>query len=241
MKPFELLSFRNPQALAQTAAVAWLEEVAKSTRAGKPYSVALSGGRIALDYFSAVVEASAHRRASFCNVHFFWADERCVPPSDPESNYRLARERLLDPLNIPEGQIHRVLGEASPEVAADSAAKELCSLALRDHNSLPVLDMVFLGLGEDGHVASLFPTEHANLPPKQCIYRAVTNSPKPPPERVTLDYPTITAARKVWMLASGTGKESALRASLSPSGTTPFAHVLHCRSDTRIFSDISTS
>ena len=238
MKPFELMSFKNPRALAETAAVAWLEEVQQSERAGKPHCVALSGGRITQEFFSAVVEIAGPRAASFRGVHFFWADERCVPPSDPQSNYRLACERLFKPLNISEDHIHRVRGEGSPATAAISAAEELRRWAFLNGNGQPQLDMVFLGLGEDGHVASLFPGEPASNPPNQPTYRAVANSPKPPPHRVTLDYPAIAAARKVWMLASGSGKELALNESLSAAGTTPFARVLHSRSDTRIFTDI---
>ena len=232
------MSFQNSRALAQTAAVAWLEEVEKSQRAGKPHCVALTGGRIAQDFFSVVVEMAGQRAASFRGVHFFWADERCVPPSDAQSNYRLASELLFEPLKIIESQIHRVPGELPPTIAATAAAEELRRLAPPDHHGQPVLDLIFLGLGEDGHVASLFPGELATLSPTQPVYRAVANSPKPPPNRVTLDYPTIAAARKVWMLAAGAGKEMALRESLSPVGTTPFARVLHSRSDTRIFTDI---
>ena len=100
------------------------------------------------------------------------------------------------------------------------------------------MDLVFLGLGEDGHVASLFPGEPEGLAASTAIYRAAANSPKPPPNRVTLGYSTIAAARKVWMFASGSGKEAPLRASLSPDGTTPFARVLKARQDTRIFTDV---
>ena len=241
MKPFELMSFKKPRALAETAAVAWLEEVQKSERAGKPHCVALSGGRITQEFFSAVVEIAGLRAASFRGVHFFWADERCVPPSDPQSNYRLACELLFKPLNISEGQIHRIRGEDAPDTAAISAAEELCRWAASNQNSQPVLDLIFLGLGEDGHVASLFPGEPATSSSSPPAFRAVANSPKPPTNRVTLDYPAIAAARKVWMLASGSGKEVALNESLSAVGTTPFARVLHNRSDTRIFTDISVT
>lgn len=238
MKPFELMSFQNSHALAQTAAVAWLEEVEKSNRAGQLHCVALSGGRITREFFSAIVEIAGLRATDLRAVHFFWADERCVPPSDPQSNYRLARELLFEPLKILEGQVHRVRGEEAPAAAALCATGELRRWASPDQNGQPVLDVVFLGLGEDGHVASLFPGEPATGSTNPPAYRAVANSPKPPPDRVTLDYPAIAAARKVWMLASGAGKELVLRDSLAPSGTTPFARVLQSRRDTRIFTDI---
>lgn len=234
------MSFLNAAELAQTAAVAWLQEIEISDRSGKPYCVALSGGRIAHDFFSAIAQAARHRPSVFRGAHFFWADERCVPPSDPESNYRIAFETLFEPLKISESHIHRLHGEQPPPIAAASATQELLQFAATTQNGLPVLDMIFLGLGEDGHIASLFPGETApsvSLP----VYRAVANSPKPPPNRLTLDYQTISAARKVWMLASGNGKEKALRESLAPLGATPFARALHCRSDTRIWTDIAVN
>ena len=239
MKSFELMHFQNSRALAQSAALAWLGEVEKSDRARKPYCIALSGGRITQEFYAAVVEMAGPQATSFGSVHFFWADERCVPPSDPQSNYRLASELLFEPLHISETHIHRVRGEGSPAAAA--ATEELRRLASSVQNGLPVLDLVLLGLGEDGHVASLFPGEPPAKSANQPVYCAVANSPKPPPNRVTLNYPVLAAARKVWMLASGAGKEAALRDSLSPSGTTPFARVLQSRNDTRIFTDIHVS
>jgi len=104
---------------------------------------------------------------------------------------------------------------------------------------VPVLDLIFLGLGEDGHVASLFPRESETWISDPAVYRAIHNSPKPPPDRVTLGYGTIGAARQVWMLASGSGKEQALRDSLSSTGKTSFARVLRLRTQTQIFTDIA--
>jgi 6-phosphogluconolactonase len=101
-----------------------------------------------------------------------------------------------------------------------------------------VLDLVLLGLGEDGHVASLFPAEPESWIKDLAVYRAIKDSPKPPPNRVTLGYGAIAAARQIWMLASGAGKEAALRASLAADGKTPFGRVLRLRPDTKIFTDI---
>ena len=100
---------------------------------------------------------------------------------------------------------------------------------------MPVLDLVLLGMGEDGHVASLFPGEPETVMASKEVYRAVTNSPKPPPNRVTLGYPAIAAAQHVWVLVSGAGKERALRESLEPSGRTPLARVLRLRRQTTLF------
>jgi 6-phosphogluconolactonase len=191
--------------------------------------------------FSAFSNLAAGRNGLLATVHFFWGDERCVPPTDPESNFRLAWERLLQPLAVPEARIHRIRGEESPEAAAAGAAEELLRLAPGNGYGQPVLDLLFLGMGEDGHVASLFPAEPMAMISDRAVYRPVMAT-KPPPRRITLGYQAIAAAREVWVLASGTGKESALKASLAASGQTPLARVLQLRQQpstpTRNFTDI---
>ena len=237
MKNFELISFATADDLARTVAGKWLDEIETANRAGKSHCVALSGGRIARKFFAAVAEKARTRQVSFGHVHFFWADERCVPPDDPESNFHLAKELLFAPLKIADAQIHRIHGEDSPEAAATAASKEISKIAPLNEAGLPVLDLIFLGMGEDGHVASLFPGESNVLILDKAIYRAVNNSPKPPPNRVTLGCTTITAAKQVWVLVSGAGKEAALRESLGSKGRTPLARVAQFRTHTEIFSD----
>lgn len=234
---WELRTFSNADELARAVAGLWLNEVAVAQRENKVHCVALSGGRIARNFFSAIVAEAKKRAMSPGNIHFFWADERCVPPDDQESNYRLARELLFEPLNVASEQIHRVRGEETPEIGAKMAANEIGRIAPAVDGQ-PVLDVVFLGLGEDGHTASLFPSEPESMVKDTAVYRPVFNSPKPPPRRVTLGYAAIAAARQAWMLASGAGKETALRDSLSPTGQTPFARVLRARSHTKIFTDL---
>jgi 6-phosphogluconolactonase len=237
VKIFELISFANADELASRTADAWLDEIEAANRAGKKHCVAFSGGRITQKFFAHVVEQGKARQISFSGVHFFWADERCVPPTDAESNFRMAQELLFSFLKLSESQIHRIRGEDAPEAAAKAAEVDIRRV-VSSENGQPVFDLIFLGLGEDGHVASLFPRESEGMSADKAVYRAIHNSPKPPPDRVTLGYPAIVAARQVWMLASGAGKEAALRESLSPEGKTPFARVLKFRSQTKIFTDI---
>ncbi|MGA3284807.1 MAG: 6-phosphogluconolactonase [Verrucomicrobiota bacterium] len=246
MKNFELISFATADELAHTVAGKWLGEIESANRAGQLHCVALSGGRITQKFFAAVVEQAKTRKIgdgdtpSFsANVHFFWADERCVPPDDTESNFRLANELLFVPLKISESQIHRIRGELPPEAAAVQAASELRRFASSNANGQPVLDLIFLGMGEDGHVASLFPGEIEATSSDKAIYRVVKNSPKPPSNRVTLGYAAIAAARQVWVLISGAGKEVALRESFYGGGCTPLGRVTQFRTQTRIFSDFA--
>jgi 6-phosphogluconolactonase len=259
VKKVELISFTTADELAQAAAAAWLDEIAAAKRADKKHCVALSGGRIAQTFFAAVVEEAKKRRIGDgdtpslpSNVHFFWADERCVPPADPESNFAVANQLLFAPLKISDARIHRIRGESPPDEAAKLASAEMRQVVSNSgplapalsplgqgegERIVPVLDIIFLGMGEDGHVASLFPGEPNVLISDRKVYRAVKNSPKPPPNRVTLNYTTIAMAKQVWVLVSGPAKEAALRESLAEKGRTPLAQVTQFRTRTRIFSD----
>jgi len=143
--------------------------------------------------------------------------------------------RLLLALKVPEPQVHRILTERGEAFAVQQAEAEICRIADLDEAGQPVLDLVFLGLGEDGHVASIFPGDTEAME-TQAVYRVVTG-PKPPPRRITLGYPALAAAREVWVLAAGEGKKEALCASLADDGDTPLAQVLKSRTHTEIFTD----
>ena len=218
-----------------------MDEVEFANRAGKSYCVALSGGRITQKFFMSTVEKALARKVSFGSVHFFWADERCVPPDDPESNYKLADDLLFEPLKISEGQIHRLRGELPPEEGVAKANSEFAGIVTNESGQA-VLDLIFLGMGEDGHVASLF--QNARFDPEKNAkcnepFFFVPNSPKPPPRRISLSYKAIIAARQVWVLASGAGKEDALKKSLSAEGQLPMGQVIKNRKKTKIFTDIN--
>jgi 6-phosphogluconolactonase len=189
-------------------------------------------------FFGAVVRAVQATRVSLAPVQFFWADERRVPPDDPESNFGLAHRWLLAPLGVPEAMIHRIQAELPGEHAAAEAEAALRRFVSADYEGQPVLDLVLLGMGEDGHVAALFPTERETAASGTASYLAVNDSPKPPSRRVTLGYGPLRAARRVWVLASGQGKEKALRDSLAESGDTPLARVIRSHTQTRLFTDI---
>lgn len=229
MTNLEMTCLGDARQLAQAAASEWCRQIANVQH---DFTVALSGGRIAVDFFKAIV-LQGRENEGIRKAHFFWADERCVPPDHTESSYRVARELLFEPLRIEASRIHRIRGEEEPARAAASASEELLRMTSSQATQHPVLDWVFLGMGEDGHVASLFP----NNPPQEAIYYPVIG-PKPPPQRITLSYRVLKTAREVWVLVSGPGKEAALQESLRAGGTTPLARVLEGRAWTRIFSDI---
>ncbi len=240
MKNIELVTLVDADELARVAAEAWLHEIEMANRSGKGLCVALSGGRITHKFFERTVEKAREQAVSFHGVHFFWADERCVPPTDPESNFKLANDLLFEPLRISKNHVHRILGEKSPQTALKAAEEELSHFASTDKSGRPFLDLIFLGMGEDGHVASLFQNAMSTLSndaKSNGSFIFVEDSPKPPPRRISLSFNAIVGAKSVWVLVSGSGKEAALKESLG-KGRTPLARVIEARAATKIFSDI---
>ena len=236
MKIFEIKSFPSDKKLADAVAQDWITLLQTAPR---PHLVALSGGGIAEPFFKSIAKLAKKNRDLLDGVHFFWADERCVKPTDLESNFLAAEQSLFKPLKIPPEQIHRVRGELLPSKAVAQAIAELRQTATKKTGTIPVLDLIFLGLGQNGHTASLMPNATAAVSKSRQPYVHVANSPKPPPNRITLSYPVMAAAKEVWMLAAGKGKEDALQESIKPKGRTPFARVLESRPFTRIYSSIS--
>jgi 6-phosphogluconolactonase len=233
MKP-ELFSYPDATALSAAVARRWLALVASATAAGERHRVALAGGRIAKDFMTAAAALAKDQAQSLAGVDFFWGDERCVPPEHPDSNFLLASQAMLQPLGIASERIHRIRGEADPALAAREAAAELRTHCPAGPHGQPILDLVLLGMGEDGHIASLFPGAPSEVVNSSATYLPVVG-PKPPPQRITLSFPAIGAARLVWVLVFGAGKENALRESLASATATPLGRVLAGRSAT-IFS-----
>lgn len=193
--------------------------------------LALSGGRIVQPLFDAVVCESKLRSVDWSAVRFFWADERCVPSDHPDSNFLIASEALLAPLGIQPHLVHRIRGEIDPEQAAREAEEQLRTALAGD----PGLDLVLLGMGEDGHVASIFPDAPAATPGR--LYMRVTG-PKPPPNRVTLTLLSIANAHRVWIVVSGPGKRHALQRALAGDQHVPLARVIARRNTTQLFASI---
>ena len=232
-----LLVLEDAEAVARDVAARWLAALAQRD-ASRPFTIALAGGRFPAVLYREFIRLAATGKvsqdASLDHLHFFWGDERCVPPDDPESNFALAARHLFAHLQLAEDCIHRIPVERGESFAVTHAEAELCRVADLNNRGVPVLDLVFLGMGEDGHTASLFHDDPALLS-SPAVYRAITG-PKPPPRRVTLGMPVLAAAREVWVIATDAGKAKALRASLT-GGDTPLAHVLNARTHTGIFTD----
>jgi 6-phosphogluconolactonase len=233
----DLKIIRGPATIASAAAKHFVSTIPTRT----PWHVALSGGRIAKLFYEAIVAEVRSTSRYIDHVHFFFADERCVPPDSGDSNFRTARQSLFDPLHIRAEQIHRIHGEVEDDYAAKEAEAELCRVAPLNNEGQPILDLVILGMGEDGHTASLFPGEPESVINDKAVYRAVT-AVKPPPRRITLGYSALRSARQLMVLIPGAGKESVLRAVLDQISANkpqlPLARVLHGHNHAVIFTDV---
>ena len=194
--------FESPQELARAAAEVFVEEAAKSVQEKGSFTVALAGGSTPKALYELL--ATEYRDALDWNgVHVFFGDERTVPPEDEDSNYHMAQHALLS--RVPVGSVHRMRGELDPREAAALHEEELRAF----FGDVPCFDLVLLGIGEDGHTASLFP----RTPALDVRDRWVVENPveRLGTTRITLTVPAINAARKAAFLVAGEGKAVALR------------------------------
>lgn len=171
------------------------------------FLIALSGGSTPGRLYALLASEAWAGRVDWPRVHIFWGDERCVPPDHPESNYRTAREALLDHVPISPAQIHRMRGEDDPPHAATAYETALRAIAVDDLRS-PRFNLVLLGLGTDGHTASLFPNTPAVR--EQQRWAIAHQVAAEPPWRITLTPVVLNAAAEVLFLVSGADKAAAL-------------------------------
>jgi 6-phosphogluconolactonase len=189
-------------ALADEAA-ARIERIALDAPAGSRATIALAGGATP----RATYQHLAARCPPWGRIEFFFGDERCVPPDDEGSNYRMAREALLDRIPLRPEQVHRIRGELPPQEAADEAERAL--RAAVPGEPWPVLDLVLLGMGPDGHTASLFPGG-PELNEARRLMVPVHRPELPQPWRVSMTLPVINAARRVLMVVGDAAKAPAV-------------------------------
>jgi len=167
----------------------------------RPFRLVLSGGSTP----RAIHELLAASHLDWDGVHFFWGDERCVPPDNEESNFRMARETLLNKIEVSDYQIHRMRGELNPQQAASEYQEEI----FRHFHSeeIPRFDFVFLGMGDDGHTASLFPNTAALSVQDHIVASNTVDKLKS--TRLTMTVPVFQRASKIAFLISGKGKAAA--------------------------------
>ena len=200
----------DPEALAREAARRFVAAASTATAARGRFVVALSGGSTPKALLRLLAEPPYRDEIDWSRVHVAWGDERCVPPDHDESNYRMAREALLDRVPIPPEQVYRPLGEEPDhQAAADAYAATLRRIFGLARDEWPRFDLLHLGLGPEGHTASLFPGSPALGEREKLV--AAPWVEKLGAYRLTLTPPAINAAREVQFLVAGTEKASIVR------------------------------
>ncbi|RSM72102.1 6-phosphogluconolactonase [Actinoplanes sp. ATCC 53533] len=184
-------------------------------------SVVLTGGRVAAKVLRSVKELPAADAVDWSRIDLWWGDERFLPAGDKDRNETQAREALLDALPLDPARVHAMPTSDGPDgddakTAAARYAGELAAAAKPGSSELPHFDVLMLGVGEDGHVASIFPEHPVGY--ETDTVAAVHNSPKPPPNRITLTMPTIGTAEEVWLIAAGKDKAAAVGMAIEGAG-----------------------
>jgi 6-phosphogluconolactonase len=225
----------DPDAMALAAADWVLEAAAASTAASGRFLVALAGGSTPRRLYQALAASPRRERGGWDRWVVFFGDERAVPPDDPSSNYRLARETLLEHVPIPPEQVHRMPAEwADLEAAAEEYSSILAALCPPWGGArVPRLDCILLGVGENGHTASLFPGDRSLEVRDRWVVPSRADTP--PYDRLTLTFPVLNAASRVAFLVAGGAKSEALRA--VATGSAPAAGVRPPEGELRWFLD----
>ena len=184
-------------------------------------NVCLTGGSAGIAVLAAIASSPARDTIDWSKVHFWWGDERWVAADSEDRNDKQAREALLDHLNVPAENVHPFAATDSGLELDEAADAYAADLAAAGDGGVPYprFDITFLGVGPDGHIASLFP-ERSGIRETERTVIAVRNSPKPPPERLSLTRPVINASARIWLVLSGADKASALGLALAGASYT---------------------
>ena len=215
----EVFIHASADLLASAAAARVVTDLADALAARGRAHLVLTGGGIGTKVLAAIAASPARDAVDWGLVDFWWGDERFAPHGDPDRNETGAQAELLGKINVDPARVHSVPGPDGPDgddpdaVAARYAAELAAATRPSDAGPVPAFDVLMLGIGPEGHVASIFPGQPAVHDNRPVV--AVRDSPKPPPTRISLTFPSIQAAREVWVLASGDGKSEAIANALS--------------------------
>ena len=206
-------TFADPEHLAQAAVARFVQLAEEAITARGLFTVALSGGSTPKRLYQLLATPEWCNQVSWNRVHLFWGDERHVPIDHPDSNYRMVRENLIDRVPIPATNIHRIRAEnPDADQAASDYEQELRLLFELTDNELPQFDVVFLGMGSNGHTASLFPGTGAIFEQKHLVVASWIEEFKS--DRITLTPPVINNAVQIIFFVTGTEKAATLKAVL---------------------------
>jgi 6-phosphogluconolactonase len=215
-----VLVHRDQEVLAKAVAARLVTRLVDVQSARGGAHLVLTGGGVGTAVLGEVAATPAHDAVDWNHLDIWWGDERFLPTGHEERNETGARQALLDRVHVDERRVHPMPAAQeglTPEEAAERYAAELkAATHPDDHGDVPSFDILMLGLGPDGHVASLFPGMPALYERRPVV--AVRGAPKPPPTRLSLTLPAIRTAREVWIVAAGESKAKAARLALSDAG-----------------------
>lgn len=234
----QVLVHPDKQSLADAVAERFLSKASQFVARQGEATVVLTGGSVGIAILAAINSSPNRDTLDWSRVNFWWGDERWLPRGDAERNDKQARDALLDHVAIDESRVHPfAAADEGLELDAASAAYAAELASAGGEASLPRFDITFLGVGPDGHIASLFP-ERGGIREESHTVISVRRSPKPPPERLSLTLPTINSSQRVWLVLAGADKASALGLALAGASVNevPVAGVLG-RKRTLLFVD----
>jgi 6-phosphogluconolactonase len=216
--------FDSTDELAASLSEKVINLAGKSIQAGSPFNIALSGGSTPGVLFKKMA-SSIGDPGLWEQVHFFWVDERCVPPDHPESNYRMTDEAFFHPLSISHAHVYRMMGEEEPHAEA-IRYEGLLRSSLPARDGLPLFDLILLGMGTDGHTASIFPDQMPIMFSERIC--EVARHPETRQHRITLTGHVINNAARVCFMITGENKAAVLASILDGeegSEKFPAAHI----------------
>jgi len=213
----------NPDVLAAAVAARLVTKLVDLQAAGTTPKIVLTGGGTGIAVLEQLRASVARDAVDWGRVEFYWGDERFVAPDDPERNDKQAREALLDHVPVDEAKVFAMGADTgSGPDGAEAAAEEYAEVLRRaarpeDHGPVPAFDVLMLGMGGEGHTASVFPHSPAVYETERTVV-AVHGCPKPPPTRVSLTLPAIRRAAEVWIMTTGESKAAAVAMALGGAG-----------------------
>jgi 6-phosphogluconolactonase len=221
--PPDIAVHANPHVLAAAVAARLLTKLVDLQAAGTVPKIVLTGGSTGIAVLEEVRATVARDAVDWSQVEFYWGDERFLPPGDPERNETQARAAMLDHVPVDPAKVFPMgadtgTGPAGADAAADEYAQVLARAARpEDHGPVPSFDVLMLGMGAEGHTASIFPHSPAVYETERSVV-AVHGCPKPPPTRITLTLPAIRRAAEVWIMTTGDEKAAAVALALGGAG-----------------------
>lgn len=214
----EVYIFTHPQVMAESLAEEFYRYVLNQFMNRNNLYIALSGGNTPRMFFEILSEFDSQKRnkIEWKKIHFFWGDERCVPHKHPDSNYGNANKVLFSKIDIPPKNIYPINGEIDPDLECENYS-QLIKKNVPSSTGTPVFDWIFLGIGDDGHTASLFPNQMELISSEKICVRAV--HPETKQLRITLTAKTINMAKRITFLATGKEKQEVIKQILNKEAT----------------------